>query len=106
VIIVELIAVCAGLVTVDIESSVIWLIHDTANEFFRHNKVDWIASAPEQIALTCLTSLYLCRLPIWFLEFTLVRAPLLTHDLFLLYEITYWGLHAYDSQDKVHDHIV
>ncbi len=72
VIIDELIAACAGLVTVDIESGVVRLIHYTTDDYFKRNRADWMTGAPEYIASTCLT--YLC-----FRELHLpVSGPLLT----------------------------
>jgi hypothetical protein len=79
----ELLTACAGLVTVDIESGIVRLIHYTTDEYFEHNRADWMAGALEYIASTCLT--YLC-----FRELHLpVSGPMLPRDTFLRYATAY-----------------
>jgi hypothetical protein len=53
----ELLALCAGLVTVDDESSVIRLIHYTTDKYFKRSRTDWLTKSSECIASTCLTYL-------------------------------------------------
>ncbi|KAL2669833.1 hypothetical protein Neosp_015278 [[Neocosmospora] mangrovei] len=54
----DMVAVCAGLVTVDAESDAIRLVHYTAQEYFE-TRLDWIATAEAYITKACLTYLSL-----------------------------------------------
>ena len=53
----EIISVCAGLITVDQESSTIRLVHYTTQEYFERIHSDWNPAAQEEIAVACLTYL-------------------------------------------------
>lgn len=53
-----MVAVCAGLVTVDAESDAIRLVHYTAQEYFE-TRLDWIATAEAYITKICLAYLSL-----------------------------------------------
>ena len=53
----DVISVCAGLVTVDEESSIIRLVHYTAQEYFELACLGWNPGAQEEIAVACLTYL-------------------------------------------------
>ncbi|RYP66703.1 hypothetical protein DL771_007636 [Monosporascus sp. 5C6A] len=53
----DVISVCAGLVTVDEESSIIRLVHYTTQEYFERVRLGWHPSAQEEIAVACLTYL-------------------------------------------------
>jgi ankyrin repeat protein len=101
VIIDELIAVCAGLVTIDIESSIVRLIHYTTDEYFRRSRRDWVVGASEYIASTCLTYLCFRPLPRGPIEGTDDPRQILTNESFLQYAISYWGEHTFDSQAEV-----
>ncbi len=99
----ETIAFCAGLVTVDNESSIIRLIHFTTDEYFKHKGAHWIAGTSECIALTCLTYISFrdfssgpCK------SFSEYNARHARHPL-LSYAAKNWGRHTYRSQDKVRD---
>lgn len=50
-----LISACAGLVTVDQESNVIRLAHETTQRFFESTREDYFPDTPIEIARTCLT---------------------------------------------------
>jgi ankyrin repeat protein len=52
-----LVEVCAGLVTVDQESSVIRLVHYTTQDYMKRKQQDWFPIAQVQIATACLTYL-------------------------------------------------
>jgi ankyrin repeat protein len=53
----DVISVCAGLVTVDKESSIIRLVHCTTREYFERVRLDWNPSTQKDIAAACLTYL-------------------------------------------------
>ena len=53
----EIICFCAGLVTVDEETQIIRLVHYTTQEYFKHNGDRILASAQQNIAISCLTYL-------------------------------------------------
>lgn len=54
----DIISVCAGLLTVDEETSIIRLVHYTTQEYFESELLTWNPGAMEDIAMACLT--YLC----------------------------------------------
>jgi len=53
----DVISVCAGLVIVDEESSIIRLVHYTTQEYFERVRLEWNPGAQEEIAVACLTYL-------------------------------------------------
>src|SRR5215469_5157351 len=87
-------SVCAGLVTVDEESSTIRLVHYTTQEYFERAQKHWFPEAEQNIATTCVTYLSfstfengLCVTGQKFDE-RLHQNPL--YD----YAARYWGRHA------------
>ncbi|CAG7956665.1 unnamed protein product [Penicillium salamii] len=54
----DMVSVCAGLVTVDMESDSIDLVHYTTQDYFETNQGSWFTNAESMLAKTCLT--YLC----------------------------------------------
>ncbi|GMG37995.1 unnamed protein product [Aspergillus oryzae] len=50
-------SVCAGLVTVDKSSSIVRLVHYTAQEYFEKQWTSWFPDANTDIAVTCITYL-------------------------------------------------
>jgi ankyrin repeat protein len=53
----DILSVCAGLVTVDEESSIIRLVHYTTQEYFDRTRAKWFPSAEANITTTCVTYL-------------------------------------------------
>jgi ankyrin repeat protein len=53
----DMVSVCAGLVTVDEESSIIRLVHYTTQEYFERTQNDWFPKAQSKITITCVTYL-------------------------------------------------
>ncbi|KAJ0417684.1 purine and uridine phosphorylase [Aspergillus carlsbadensis] len=51
----SILSVCAGLVAVDEESSVVRLVHYTTQEYFLKRAGDWFPDAESRIAKTCIT---------------------------------------------------
>ncbi|KAH8586341.1 ankyrin repeat protein, partial [Bisporella sp. PMI_857] len=53
----DMIAACAGLVTVDEESKIIRLVHYTTQEYFKRTQHKWFSAAEASITSTCITYL-------------------------------------------------
>jgi hypothetical protein len=94
-----MVSVCAGLVTVDEESSQIRLVHYTTQDYFEHIRIAQFPEAPSIIAQTCLT--YLMFSP--FAEKCCPSIEELTSCLnkypFLRYAANYWVEHIRDGTD-------
>lgn len=95
----DIISVCAGLATVDEESSIIRLVHYTTQEYFERTQSRWFPNAEVNITTICLTYL---SLDIFkndafavLTEMSDGKALDLSskHPL-LLYSAQYWGYHA------------
>ena len=90
----DVISVCAGLVTIDEESSIIRLVHYTTQEYFERVCLEWNPGAQEEIAIACLT----------YLSFDTFRSgsctgdeafkQRLTKNPFFNYLAHYWGGHV------------
>jgi hypothetical protein len=90
----DIISVCAGLVTIDEESSVIRLVHYTTQEFFERTQSKWFPNAEDDIGAVCVT----------YLSFsTFTHGPCLTDNKFQErlqiyqfydYAAQNWGYHA------------
>ena len=50
-------SICAGLVTIDEESSIVRLVHYTTQEYFKRTRNFWFSNAQRDIAVTCITYL-------------------------------------------------
>jgi ankyrin repeat protein len=90
----DIVSVCAGLVTIDEESSVIRLVHYTTQEYFERTQIHWFPDAESEITTTCVTYLSfevfksgLCKTDAAF-EARLDTSPLYN------YSAHYWGQHA------------
>lgn len=64
----DMISVCAGLVTVDMESGTIGLIHYTTQEYLEGTRATWFPNAEAEIATSCLTYLLFPTSDVEFLE--------------------------------------
>jgi hypothetical protein len=51
----DMVSVCAGLVMVDEESSVIRLVHYTTQEYFKRTHATWFPNAEKDITIVCIT---------------------------------------------------
>lgn len=56
---IDIVSVCAGLVTIDEQSNVIRLVHYTTQEFFERNQSTWFPNANCYIGSICVTYLSL-----------------------------------------------
>lgn len=99
----DLVSICAGLVIVDPESSVVRLVHYTTQEYFERTSDAWNPGAQADIATTCLT----------YLSFSAFRSgscstdgefeERLQQNKFLDYAAKHWGEHARGVEVKVSD---
>jgi hypothetical protein len=99
----EIVAICAGLVTIDQESGILRLIYSTTVEYLKYSGPDWLADTSELIASTCLR----------YLSFqTFMSGPCQTQEdfevrlreyPFLHYAANNWDYQTYVVQDKVQD---
>jgi hypothetical protein len=94
-------ALCAGLLYVNLKSNIIRLYHFTIDGHFKNNGASWIADASETMALTCIPYLSFqslltspCSNAAEY-EARLARYPLIS------YAARHWGHHASDSQNHV-----
>jgi ankyrin repeat protein len=81
----DIVSVCVGLVTVDEDSSVVRLVHYTAQEYFERNQAYWFPNADENIATACITYLMFENIQEQFYKGS--------HPLYR-YAAQYWGDHA------------
>jgi hypothetical protein len=51
----DMVSVCAGLVTVDEESTIIRLVHYTTQEYFERTQKNWFPDAEINVAVICVT---------------------------------------------------
>ncbi|KIL92993.1 hypothetical protein FAVG1_04174 [Fusarium avenaceum] len=93
----ELMAMCAGLVTVHRSKNIVQLVHPTLREYLKSRPSDLLPVTEQDIARTCLDYLSLNRFPrgsftqLQELEEWLASHPF--HD----YAARYWGYHARES---------
>jgi ankyrin repeat protein len=92
-----LVSVCAGLVTVDVQSNIVRLVHHTAMEYFDRMRTKWFPNGHDEITRTCVTYLS-------FQDFETGPSPTPNEyktriQKYALYEYTarYWGYHARNS---------
>lgn len=57
-----LISVCCGLVTLDDQSDIIRLVHQTTHDYFERTRNTWFKNAQDQMAITCATYLRIASL--------------------------------------------
>ncbi|KAL2167850.1 hypothetical protein VTG60DRAFT_717 [Thermothelomyces hinnuleus] len=96
----DIVSCCAGLVTVDKDSDVIRLVHQSAYEYFRRqeSRARWFADAEARIAEICVTYLSFDAFKEGFCpsdqEF---EARIQSHP-FYSYTARYWGYHVRECQ--------
>ena len=92
---------CSGLVTIDRESNIIRLVHETTRVYIESILADWFPDAPTYISSTCLT--YLCfkkfETPC---ESQKIKSRVM-ENAFLSYAAKYWGYHTSGVQQHVKD---
>jgi ankyrin repeat protein len=98
----DMVAFCAGLVTVDEESNVIRLVHYTTEEYFEKTKSNWFPDAEAMIAETCISYLSLSAFEDCCVGKCCLEKELLSQH-FLEYACHYWGDHARVVGKKLDD---
>ncbi|KAK6343369.1 hypothetical protein TWF730_010960 [Orbilia blumenaviensis] len=88
-----LFAVCAGIVTLEEETSIVRFVHHTAEKYFEFKRQDFFPDAQTDLAKTCLTCLSFPGSPTGWHE---VRFWL-AYDRFYRYAAQNWGHHARDT---------
>ncbi|KAH0565067.1 hypothetical protein GP486_001549 [Trichoglossum hirsutum] len=57
----DIVSVCAGLVTVDVETNIIRLAHYTTQQYFERTQKVWFPNAEDDITTICITYLSFCN---------------------------------------------
>jgi hypothetical protein len=90
----DIISVCAGLVSIDIDSSTVQFAHYELLEFFRRTQQKWFPDAETTITTTCVTYLSFRAFETGFCQTDEdFEARLRSHSLYR-YAARYWGDHA------------
>jgi hypothetical protein len=90
----DMVSVCAGLVTVDEESSIIRLVHYTAQEYFERTQKQWFPYAESDITKTCVTYLSFNNFGSGFCQTDAEFEERLRLNPFYDYAAHNWGHHA------------
>jgi hypothetical protein len=94
-------SVCAGLVTVDEDSSIVRLVHYTAQKYFERVLLEWNPKAQEYIAVTCLTYLSLKVFRSGRCNDNETFEQRLAENLFFDYTAHYWSEHVRPVQSTI-----
>ncbi len=89
-----MISVCAGLVTIDDESSIIRLVHYTAQEYLERKQNIWFPDAEAEITLVCVAYLSFTTFESGFCHTHTESEARLQANPFYSYAACYWGHHA------------
>jgi ankyrin repeat protein len=93
----EIASLCAGLVTVDEESNIIRLVHNTAQEYFERTRTHWFPNTEIDIVNTCITYLSFDAFSTGFcLTDNEFEARVEEHVLYD-YAARNWGYHAHEA---------
>ena len=95
-----LLAVCAGLLTIDAESNLVRLVHFTAQEYFERNRFEKFPSAQASILMTCITYLSLRPFNLGPCNDAASLRHRLDHYPLLEYAALNWGNHACGSPEE------
>jgi hypothetical protein len=93
------ISACASLVTVDLESDIIRLVHHTAQEYFEYARMTRFPYAQVMIAETCLTYLSFKSFNNQLFSEKEFDDPLRNYPL-AMYAAEYWGDHAQSAPEE------
>jgi ankyrin repeat protein len=94
----DIVAVRAGLVTIDEESKIIRLVHHTTQEYFERTRLRWNPIAQEEIAMTCLSYLSLSQFRTGSCSNDKLFKERRTANSFLDYAARYWAKHIHPVQ--------
>ncbi|RYP05136.1 hypothetical protein DL764_004021 [Monosporascus ibericus] len=92
-----MVAVCAGLVTVDEESNIIRLVHYTTQEYFERTRKRWFRDAETDITTTCVTYLSFSVFETGFCQTDSEFEERLESNPLYDYAARNWGHHARSS---------
>ena len=98
-----IVSVSAGLITIDLESETIRLVHFTIEEYFRDLKHKWFPHAHSQIAETCLTYLSFDEFESGYCFLDEEYEARLEKNCLLEYAARNWGLHASRAENAIGD---
>ncbi|EXK77320.1 hypothetical protein FOQG_17970 [Fusarium oxysporum f. sp. raphani 54005] len=100
----DMVSVCAGLVTVDEESSIIRLVHYTTQEYLKRTRERWFRDPESAIATTCVTYLSFIVFETGFCKTDHKFEERLRSHPFYDYAAHNWGHHA--PKDKTPDEVI
>jgi hypothetical protein len=92
-----MVSVCAGLVTVDDESSIIRLVHYTAQEYLERKQNLWLPDAETEITSVCVAYLSFRSFKSGFCQTHTDLKERLRSNPFYSYAARYWGHHAHKA---------
>ncbi|KAK8108442.1 hypothetical protein PG984_014243 [Apiospora sp. TS-2023a] len=96
----HMVAVCAGLVTIDKESEIIRLVHYTVQEYFVSTKSQWFPEFQETMAMTCISYLSLVPFAAGPCDSDLTKRFRDYRYPFYDYAARHWGHHARGAQTR------
>ena len=97
----DIASVCAGLVTVDVESRVIRLVHYTTQEYFERIRLTWNPEAQIDIATACLTCLCFDTFQSGDCDTNAAFKQRLAENKFFAYSAEFWVKHVRSVQTDV-----
>ncbi|KAF2228994.1 ankyrin [Viridothelium virens] len=89
----DITSVCARLVTIDVESGVIRLVHYTTQEYFERVRMTWNPEAQVDIATTCLTYLCFDTFQSGSCDSDAAWEQRLAENMFFVYSAQFWSEH-------------
>lgn len=102
----DMVSVCAGLVTIDEESSIIRLVHYTTQEYFERTQSHWFPDAEAYITSTCITYLSFRAFESGPCQTEEQYDERLDSNKLYIYACDNWGYHARKASPKCDDEIV
>ncbi|KAI9667659.1 MAG: hypothetical protein M1821_000476 [Bathelium mastoideum] len=99
----DIISVCAGLVTVDMETSVIRFVHYTIQKYLECIRLEWDPIAQEEIAMACLTYLSFDAFKSGSSPSDITFEHKLGENELLDYAAQYWAEHVRPVESSVSD---
>ncbi|KAJ6439216.1 putative ankyrin repeat protein [Purpureocillium lavendulum] len=94
----DIILVCAGLITIDEESRIVRLVHDTAKRYFEQTLKDWFPAANAHLATVCTTYLSFNAFKSGFCQSDTEFGDRLRSYPLYDYSANNWGYHAREEQ--------
>ncbi|KAJ9492914.1 hypothetical protein VN97_g257 [Penicillium thymicola] len=95
---IDMVSVCAGLVTIDEQSNVIRLVHYTTQEFFERNQSIWFPKANCYIGSICVAYLSLDIFKTGHCQTEKELTSCLDHHPFGVYAAVFWGQHIRERE--------